>query len=166
MADSFSVLFSVMMAVMNIGRLAGPIMAIAKAATAAHELFITIDAPVPDISGFKEPEITADANITFNNVAFSYPSRPNVQILDSLDLKVPAGKVTAIVGPSGSGKSTIVGLVQRWYELAGTTAVEKTDTPTESPVAEELDYSHDVLAEPQVGLICSETFNGASPLVR
>ncbi len=96
------VLFSVMMAVMNIGRLAAPIVAIAKAASAATELFATIDAPVPHTSGIKEPEITADADIIFENVAFSYPSRPNVQILKGLDLKFAAGKVTAIVGPSVS----------------------------------------------------------------
>lgn len=112
-------------------------MAIAKAATAAHELFVTIDQPIPDTTGKKEPEINADADITFENVAFSYPSRPNVQILDNLDLTLKAGKVTAIVGPSGSGKSTIVGLVQRWYELAGTTAVEKADDPTPLSVEDE-----------------------------
>ncbi|KAF1926965.1 leptomycin B resistance protein pmd1 [Didymella exigua CBS 183.55] len=135
--DITVVLFSVMMAVMNIGRLAGPIMAIVKAATAAHELFVTIDAPLPNILGLKEPEVTADADITFNNVAFSYPSRPNVQILDGLDLTLPAGKVTAIVGPSGSGKSTIVSLIQRWYELAGTVAIEKVEASPVSPVADE-----------------------------
>jgi ATP-binding cassette subfamily B (MDR/TAP) protein 1 len=97
------VLFSVMMAVMNFGRVVGPIIAIAKAATAATELFNTIDAPVPDVSGLKEPDVTATANITFENVAFSYPSRPNVGILHGLDLEFEAGKVTAIVGPSGSG---------------------------------------------------------------
>lgn len=117
------VLFSVMMAVMNIGRLAAPLMGIAKASSAATELFVTIDAAVPDTSGFKEPEITANEDIVFENVAFSYPSRPDVPILQGLDLKLGAGKVTAIVGPSGSGKSTIVGLVQRWYELRGTTAL-------------------------------------------
>jgi ABC-type multidrug transport system fused ATPase/permease subunit len=129
------VLFSVMMAVMNIGRLAAPIMAITKAATAATELFVTIDAAVPDVSGLRDPDVTTDADITFDNVSFSYPSRPNIQILDSLNLKLSAGKVTAIVGPSGSGKSTIVGLVQRWYELAGTVAIERDeDTPQTSPV--------------------------------
>lgn len=112
-------------------------MAIAKAATAAHELFVTIDAPLSDISGLKEPQITADADITFENVAFSYPSRPNVQILDNLNLSLEAGKVTAIVGPSGSGKSTIVGLVNRWYELSGTTAIEKADDSSPSSVTEE-----------------------------
>lgn len=98
------VLFSVMMAIMNFGRVVHPIVAIAKATAAAGELFETIDAPVADISGLKEPEITANANITFHNVAFSYPSRPNVPILQGLDLEFEAGKVTAIVGPSGSGE--------------------------------------------------------------
>lgn len=86
---------------MNIGRLVHPFIAIAKAASAATELFVTIDAPVPDKSGFKDPEVSADADIVFENVAFSYPSRPDVQILKGLDLKFEAGKVTAIVGPSG-----------------------------------------------------------------
>lgn len=129
---------------MNIGRLASPIIAIAKASSAAHELFATIDAPAPDTSGLKEPEITADTNITFENVAFSYPSRPNVQILKGLDLSIGAGKTTAIVGPSGSGKSTVVGLVQRWYELHGTTAletladkIEDSETPESSAKKEE-----------------------------
>ncbi|KAF2472924.1 P-loop containing nucleoside triphosphate hydrolase protein [Lindgomyces ingoldianus] len=120
------VLFSVMMAVMSIGRLASPIIAIAKAASAATELFITIDANVPDTSGLKDPDISADADVFFKNVAFSYPSRPNVQILSGLDLRFSAGKVTAIVGPSGSGKSTVVALLQRWYDLLGTIAVEPT----------------------------------------
>ena len=98
------VLFSVMMAVMNISRVVAPVIAIAKASSAATELFITIDAPVPNTAGLKEPDITADADITFHNVEFSYPSRPDVQILKGLGLVFEAGKVTAIVGPSGSGK--------------------------------------------------------------
>ena len=101
--DITVVLFSVMMAVMNFGRLVGPIVFITKAASAATELFITIDAPTPDTSGLKEPQVTADADISFENVSFSYPSRPDVQILDEVDLKFQVGKVTAIVGPSGSG---------------------------------------------------------------
>ncbi|EMD66015.1 hypothetical protein COCSADRAFT_35945 [Bipolaris sorokiniana ND90Pr] len=113
------VLFSVMMAVMNFGRVVSPMIAIAKASSAAAELFATIDAPVPNTSGLKEPDIAADSNITFHNVEFSYPSRPDVPILKGLDLVFEAGKVTAIVGPSGSGKSTIVSLVQRWYDLSG-----------------------------------------------
>jgi ATP-binding cassette subfamily B (MDR/TAP) protein 1 len=111
-----------MTAVLSIGRLAGPIVAIAKAATAATELFVTIDAEVPDMTGLKDPDVSTDSDIRFENVAFSYPSRPNVQILDGLDITFQSGKVTAIVGPSGSGKSTVVALLQRWYDLLGTTA--------------------------------------------
>ncbi|EMD85961.1 hypothetical protein COCHEDRAFT_32568 [Bipolaris maydis C5] len=99
------VLFAVMMAVVNFGRVVTPIIAIVKASTAAAELFRTIDAPVPDVSGLKEPDVTANANITFENVAFSYPSRPNVPILQGLGLEFEAGKVTAIVGPSGSDET-------------------------------------------------------------
>lgn len=97
-----------MMAVMNFGRLASPIIAIAKASTAAGTLFATIDAERPDTSGLKEPEISANDNIRLENVAFSYPSRPNVLILNDLNVEFAAGKVTAIVGPSGCGKSTVV----------------------------------------------------------
>ncbi|EAT87032.2 hypothetical protein SNOG_05968 [Parastagonospora nodorum SN15] len=124
------VLFSVMMAVQHIGRVATPIMAITRAASAAAELFATIDAPVPNITGLRDPDVSAETDISFENVAFSYPSRPDVPILGGLDLKFEAGKVTAIVGPSGSGKSTVVGLVQRWYELLGTTALLKEEEKT------------------------------------
>ena len=69
------VLFAVMMAVLNIGRLASPIVAITKAASAATELFATIDAEVPDTTGLKEPDVSADADIQLEDVCFSYPSR-------------------------------------------------------------------------------------------
>jgi ABC-type multidrug transport system fused ATPase/permease subunit len=130
-----TVLFSVMMAVQHIGRLANPVVAIAKAATAATELFVTIDAPTPDTSGLQEPDVTADADIVFHTVAFSYPSRPGIQALDGLNLTFKTGKVTAIVGPSGSGKSTVVGLIQRWYELLGTTAANTAIDEIVSPAA-------------------------------
>jgi ATP-binding cassette subfamily B (MDR/TAP) protein 1 len=120
-----------MMTMMNIARLTSPMIGIARAASASTELFATIDAHVSDTTGIKEPDITASADIRFEDVSFSYPSRPSVKILDGLNLELNAGKVTAIVGPSGSGKSTIVGLIQRWYDLVGTTAnvttIEKTN---------------------------------------
>jgi ATP-binding cassette subfamily B (MDR/TAP) protein 1 len=105
------------MAVTSIGRLAAPIIAMAKASTAAAELLATIDAVPPNQSGLKSPEVSTEQDITFKYVSFVYPSRKEVQVLDKLNLTFETGKVTAIVGPSGSGKSTIVGLLEKWYGL-------------------------------------------------
>lgn len=55
--------------------------------------------------------------IVYDNVAFAYPSRPDVQVLKNISLKVEAGKKIALVGYSGGGKSTIVGLLLRYYRL-------------------------------------------------
>lgn len=92
------------MAVMSVGRVASPIIAIAKAATAATELFKTIDSETPDTSGLKAPEISVHADVVLKDVSFIYPSRPDVQVLDGLNVKFEAGKVTAIVGPSDRGR--------------------------------------------------------------
>ena len=105
------------MAVSQIGRISSPIIAMAKAATVSAQLLNTIDAEIVDTSGLKGSDVQAQADIVFDNVSFSYLSRPNIQVLRDLTLTFEAGKVTAIVGPSGSGKSTIVGLIERWYEI-------------------------------------------------
>ncbi|KAL8669690.1 MAG: hypothetical protein Q9168_005728 [Polycauliona sp. 1 TL-2023] len=55
--------------------------------------------------------------LTFENVTFSYPSRPDCNVLDKVSLSFPAGKHTAIVGRSGSGKSTIASLTTRMYDV-------------------------------------------------
>jgi ABC-type multidrug transport system fused ATPase/permease subunit len=53
------------------------------------------------------------------NVSFTYPSRPEMTVLDQVNISIPATKHTAIVGLSGSGKSTIAGLVTRLYDTTG-----------------------------------------------
>ena len=54
--------------------------------------------------------------IDFNNVTFSYPTRKDSQILSGMNLSMPAGSMTAVVGSSGSGKSTIASLLMRFYD--------------------------------------------------
>ncbi|KAI1169550.1 P-loop containing nucleoside triphosphate hydrolase protein [Nemania sp. FL0916] len=61
------------------------------------------------------PEVFA-GDIRLENVAFAYPSRPDVPVIQDISLQFPAGRTTAIVGLSGSGKSTIAGLLTRLYD--------------------------------------------------
>lgn len=58
----------------------------------------------------------AEGDFEFKDVSFTYPSRPEITVLDNISLSIPANKHTAIVGLSGSGKSTIAGLVTRLYD--------------------------------------------------
>ena len=55
-------------------------------------------------------------NVELKNIAFSYPSRKNMQILGDISIAAGAGQQVAIVGPSGAGKSTIASLLLRFYE--------------------------------------------------
>ena len=55
-------------------------------------------------------------SLSFQNIQFSYPSRPDVEVLKSISFDVAAGRKIAFVGYSGAGKSTIVQLLMRYYE--------------------------------------------------
>lgn len=70
----------------------------------------------------------------FNKVNFAYPTRPELQVLASLDLHVPQGSVLAVVGASGSGKSTLASLLLRYYDpQTGSICIDGTDIRTLSP---------------------------------
>lgn len=49
-------------------------------------------------------------------VHFNYPTRPEVSILQGIDISVKHGQTLALVGPSGCGKSTVVSLMERFYD--------------------------------------------------
>ena len=57
--------------------------------------------------------------LSFDDVQFSYPSRPTVPAISHLSFDVAAGATVAVVGPSGAGKTTLFQLLQRFYELDG-----------------------------------------------
>ena len=58
----------------------------------------------------------ATGQITFEDVSFRYPTRPDVSALDHVDLTIQPGETVAIVGPSGAGKTTIIQTIQRFYD--------------------------------------------------
>ena len=57
--------------------------------------------------------------VSYQNVAFSYPSRPDMAVLRNINLEVKSGEKVGLVGYSGAGKSTIVQLLMRYYKLTG-----------------------------------------------
>ncbi|XP_003737308.1 ATP-binding cassette sub-family B member 10, mitochondrial [Galendromus occidentalis] len=73
--------------------------------------------------------------IDFRGVDFRYPTR-DANILSELELRIPAGKVTAVVGPSGSGKSTLAGLILRFYDpSAGAVFLDGLDITEVNPTS-------------------------------
>ena len=63
------------------------------------------------------PKINGD--VSFENVAFTYPSRKEIQVLKEVSFTALSGQKIAIVGPSGAGKSTIASLLLRFYDTTG-----------------------------------------------
>ncbi len=67
-------------------------------------------------------------DISFEHVNFSYPTRPDVQVLGDISLQIRSGQKIALVGHSGAGKSTITSLLLRYYQpQAGKITISGTD---------------------------------------
>lgn len=83
-----------------------------------------------------EPAMPTDRprdEIRFAQVGFHYPNHPE-PVLDGLDLVIPAGRSTAIVGENGAGKTTIVKLLARLYEpTSGQILVDGADLAEQDP---------------------------------
>ncbi|XP_007505013.2 ATP-dependent translocase ABCB1 [Monodelphis domestica] len=72
-----------------------------------------------------------EGNVSFNEVVFNYPTRPDVPVLQGLTLEVKKGQTLALVGSSGCGKSTVVQLLERFYDpLGGKVIVDDKDVKT------------------------------------
>ncbi|KAI7808305.1 putative bile salt export pump [Triplophysa rosa] len=112
------VFFGVLMGALNLGQASPCLEAFASGRAAAESIFDTIDRE-PEIDCFSEDGHKLDkvkGDIEFHSVDFNYPSRPDVKILNDLNVVVKAGETTAFVGSSGSGKSTTIQLIQRFYD--------------------------------------------------
>ncbi|KAH7355346.1 ATP-binding cassette, subfamily B, member 1 [Rhexocercosporidium sp. MPI-PUGE-AT-0058] len=114
----FTVVFSVLIASSTVSAIAPQFQTFTNAAAAASELFELIDSPslLDPLSDDGVKPRKCEGRLEVRDLKFSYPSRPGIQVVNGLNLSIPAGKTTALVGASGCGKSTLIGLLERWYE--------------------------------------------------
>ena len=99
-----------------------------RASGAAERVFELLDRQpaIPPSGGERLASI--QGHVQFEQVHFAYPSRPDVPVLQGIQLDIAPGEVVAIVGPSGAGKSTIAGMLARMYDpLQGRVRVDGTD---------------------------------------
>ncbi len=78
-----------------------------EAADTVNDPEVPVPAPVP-----------VRGRITFEDVVFHYPSRPEQSALDNVRFTIEPGETVALVGPSGAGKTTVIQLIQRFYDPA------------------------------------------------
>jgi ATP-binding cassette subfamily B protein len=99
-----------------------------RASGAAERVFELLDRQpaIPPTGG--ERLASLQGHVQFEQVHFAYPSRPDVPVLQGIQLDISPGEVVAIVGPSGAGKSTIAGMLARMYDpLQGRVQVDGRD---------------------------------------
>ncbi len=103
---------------------------ISAAKASGERVFEILDHPVA-IKNPKNPNPFPKGVLTvsYDDVFFSYPQRD--QIIENLNLVLPAGEVTALVGHTGAGKSTIANLLLRYYDVdQGSVSIEGNDVRT------------------------------------
>ena len=100
-----------------------------KAVGASKRVFDLIDRhPCIPIAGGDVMLEDVQGAIEFVDVDFTYPSRPDQQVLQGFSLSIKSGQTVALVGPSGGGKSTVVSLLKRFYDpCAGTVRIDGVD---------------------------------------
>lgn len=118
---------------------------IETAIAGAERIFVILDAESEDKSGERVLPIT-EGVIEFKHVNFSYV--PGKQVIHDFNLRVEAGKKTALVGSTGSGKTTVVNLLMRFYDIdSGSITVDGEDIRN---------ISCDVLRD-SVGIVLQDT---------
>lgn len=107
--------------------ISGVVTELQNALASASRVFELIEESpqIPDAENAKELA-TVSGELTLEDVSFSY--RPEITLIEHLNLSVKSGQKVAIVGPTGCGKSTIINLLMRFYDVdKGAICVDKID---------------------------------------
>jgi ATP-binding cassette subfamily B protein len=106
-------------------------------AAGATERLVELLETKPDIEAPAAPRAMpepARGAVSFENVTFHYPSRPQTAALHGLSFSVAPGEHVALVGPSGAGKTTVFQLLLRFYDpQSGIVAIDGVDLRTADP---------------------------------
>uniref|UniRef100_A0A1B6CUX9 ABC-type xenobiotic transporter n=1 Tax=Clastoptera arizonana TaxID=38151 RepID=A0A1B6CUX9_9HEMI len=116
----FTVFFSVLAGAYTLGNALPYLNSIGTAMGAATSVFEVVDR-VPKIDPYSNRGLVPNkinGHLQFQNVTFSYPARPSIQVLKNFSLNIEPGQTIALVGTSGGGKSTVVSLLLRLYDIA------------------------------------------------
>uniref|UniRef100_A0A8B9KQW7 ATP-binding cassette, sub-family B (MDR/TAP), member 5 n=1 Tax=Astyanax mexicanus TaxID=7994 RepID=A0A8B9KQW7_ASTMX len=117
----FLVFSVIIFAAMSIGQSSSFAPDFAKAKVAAGRILSLLE-KTPEIDIYSEAgdkPMNFKGDIEFHELHFSYPTRPNIKILQGLNVSVRQGQTLALVGGSGCGKSTSIQLLERFYNPAG-----------------------------------------------
>ncbi len=114
----FSFLAAMMLAYQPVRSLATLNLAINQGISAAKRVLPIIDTKsnVVEKPGSKNIEIK-NGEIEFKNVTFKYQDTTQ-EVLRTINLNIPGGKMTSLVGYSGAGKSTVLNLIPRFYDAS------------------------------------------------
>ncbi|CAO3700743.1 unnamed protein product [Rhizopus stolonifer] len=126
----FTCLMTIMITAQGIGRTSVFTSTMSKAKYSAISAFEILEREPkidPELEGIEPNEGQIKGDVSFKDITFRYPARPDIAIFDGeFNFTGKRGQTIALVGPSGCGKSTTIGMLQRWYDpISGTVCLDE-----------------------------------------